>query len=298
MGAAELSARLNNVKYEIEDVAECARELADVGEGDPTQRLDKAQARLAAIARLKRKYGGTVGEILEFRADAAKRLDGIEHADDRAEELGDELAKKEGEARAIALTLRERRRAAAQRLQKSVGETLAFLDMPKVRFEVSVSPVAELCATGLDSVEFLVATNLGEPLMPMEKIASGGELARIMLSLKNVLNECDGIRTVIFDEIDTGISGKTSRKVGIKLKEIAKGAQVLCVTHSAQIASLAHHHMRIYKTENEGRVSTSLTLLDREGRVAEISRILGGIEITDAVRRAADEMISEGESYE
>ena len=133
--------------------------------------------------------------------------------------------------------------------------------------------------------------------MPMEKIASGGELARIMLSLKNVLNQCDGVGTVIFDEIDTGISGKTSRKVGIKLKEIARSSQVLCVTHSAQIASVAHHHLYISKSEEEGRVSTRLTPLDRAGRVEEISRILGGIEITDAVRSAAEEMIAEGETY-
>ena len=298
VGAAELSARLNNVKYEIEDVAECARELADVGEGDPTQRLDKAQARLAAIARLKRKYGGTVGEILEFRADAAKRLDGIEHADDRAAELGDELAKKEGEARAIALTLRERRRAAAQRLQKSVGETLAFLDMPKVRFDVAMTDAGDFTPFGRDTVEFVISTNPGEPMMPMAKIASGGELARIMLSLKNVLNRSDGVDTVIFDEIDTGISGKTSRKVGIKLKEIGRESQVICVTHSAQIASLAHNHLYIAKREVDGRSETTLCALDHEGRVAEIARILGGIEITEAQRTAAKEMIAEGEEYQ
>ena len=143
----------------------------------------------------------------------------------------------------------------------------------------------------------MIATNLGEPLLPMAKIASGGELARIMLSLKNVLNTCDGIQTVIFDEIDTGISGKTSRKVGIKLKEIGRSAQVICVTHSAQIASLAHHHLYISKEEREGRTQTTLSELAEEGRVEEIARILGGIEITEAQRRAAREMIAEGEQY-
>ena len=133
--------------------------------------------------------------------------------------------------------------------------------------------------------------------MPMAKIASGGELARIMLSMKNVLNECDGVKTVIFDEIDTGISGKTSRKVGIKLKEIGSNAQVICVTHSAQIASMAHSHYRISKTERDGRASTKLTLLDSAGREEEIARILGGIEITDAQRAAAKEMIADGENY-
>ena len=170
--------------------------------------------------------------------------------------------------------------------------------MPKVRFEVSVKNTEDFTAFGCDRVEFLISTNLGEPLAPMEKIASGGELARIMLSLKNVLNECDGIRTVIFDEIDAGISGKTSRKVGIKLKEISGAAQVLCVTHSAQIASLAHNHLKIFKAESDGRVSTGLVLLDKEGRVEEISRILGGIDVTDSQRAAARDMLSERADYQ
>ena len=295
--AAPLAERLNNIRYELEDIAECARDLCDVGDGDPTARLDKAQSRLSAIAKLKRKYGSTVEEILEFRATAAKRLDSIEHADEREEDLADELSSLEASAKSVADKLRAKRRAAAKELNGRVCDTLAFLDMPKVRFEVSVTPTGDLGAFGCDRVEFLISTNPGEPLLPMEKIASGGELARIMLSLKNVLNECDGVGTVIFDEIDTGISGKTSRKVGIKLKEIGATAQVLCVTHSAQIASLAHNHLKIYKSETDGRVSTSLALLDREGRIEEISRILGGIEITDAVRNAAREMIAEGENY-
>ena len=295
--AAPLAERLNNIRYELEDIAECARDLCDIGDGDPTAKLDKAQSRLSAISKLKRKYGSTVEEILEFRASAVKRLDSIEHADEREEELADELSSLEKSGRALAEKLRKKRRDAARELDKRVCDTLAFLDMPKVRFEVSVRPTDDFGAFGCDRVEFLISTNPGEPLLPMEKIASGGELARIMLSLKNVLNECDGVGTVIFDEIDTGISGKTSRKVGIKLKEIGASAQVLCVTHSAQIASLAHNHLRIYKSDSDGRVSTGLELLDKEGRIEEISRILGGIEITDAVRNAAREMIAEGENY-
>ena len=169
--------------------------------------------------------------------------------------------------------------------------------MPKVRFEVRITPARDFLPSGKDNLEFMISANPGEPLMPMAKIASGGELARIMLSLKNALNECDGIDTVIFDEIDTGISGKTSRKVGIKLKEIGRGAQVICVTHSAQIASLANNHFFISKKEVDGRSETSLLLLDKSGREAEIARILGGIEITDAQREAAREMIADGENY-
>lgn len=296
--AAELAERLMNIRYELEDIAECTRDMSELGEGDPTARLDKAEGRLAAIAKLKRKYGSTVAEVLAFRAQAAEKLYNAENADERIAELEERLGAAENAARASALRLREKRRAAARGLGACVCKTLAFLDMPSVRFEVSVERTEELCAAGIDRVEFLISTNTGEPLLPMARIASGGELARIMLALKNALNECDGIRTVIFDEIDTGISGKTSRKVGMKLKEIARTSQVLCVTHSAQIASLAHSHLRIYKSEKEGRVSTSLSRLDREGRIDEIARILGGIEITDTVRSAAEEMIAEGEAYE
>lgn len=296
-GATELSKRLWDVSYELADIAECARDINDFGDGDVSSRLDKAQSRLNAISKLKRKYGSTVEEILDFRDSAAERLSDIENSDELLEELLDELNSAVARANKLAAALTSARREGARNLGKRVCETLTFLDMPKVRFEVSVTPTEDFTPTGRDRVEFLIATNAGEPLSPMEKIASGGELARIMLSLKNVLNECDGLRTVIFDEIDTGISGKTSRKVGIKLKEIASGAQVLCVTHSAQIASLAHNHLRIFKTDDGERVSTSLTLLDREGRIEEISRILGGIEITQTVKEAAEEMIKEGETY-
>ncbi|MBQ9112134.1 MAG: DNA repair protein RecN [Clostridia bacterium] len=295
--AAALSERLNNIRYELEDIAESVYSLCDFGDGDPTAKLDRAESRLNAISKLKRKYGSTVEEILEFRKNAAERLDLIENAGERAEDLANELKEAETAAGAVADKLSAARKKAAKSLDGRVCETLAFLDMPKVRFEVSVKRAEDFTAYGCDRVEFLISTNPGEPLLPMEMIASGGELARIMLSLKNVLNECDGVGTVIFDEIDTGISGKTSRKVGIKLKEIARGAQVLCVTHSAQIASVAHNHLYISKSEEDGRVSTRLRLLDREGRVEEIARILGGIEITDAVRSAAVEMIAEGETY-
>ena len=195
------------------------------------------------------------------------------------------------------MKLSEIRRKAARGLSAKVRETLAFLAMPKVSFEVAISKTDGLNAFGVDSVEFLISANAGEPLMPMARIASGGELARIMLSLKNVINESDGIDTVVFDEVDTGISGKTSRKVGIKLKEIGSGAQVICVTHSAQIASLANNHLYVSKVEKEGRTESNLRLLDDSERVGEIARILGGIEITDAQIRAAEEMIEEGKKY-
>jgi len=295
--ATALSQRLSDIKYELEDIAAEMSALTDFCDENPSAKLDKAQSRLEAIAKLKRKYGGTVEEVLSFRADAVARLDALENAESHRDELEKRLKVACAEADEICAVLRERRRGAALGIAESVVETLKFLDMPKVRFEVSVTPSREFLPSGKDTVEFMLSANPGEPLMPIAKIASGGELARIMLALKTVLNQLDGINTVIFDEIDTGISGKTSRKVGIKLKEIGKGAQVICVTHSAQIASLAENHFYISKRERDGRTETELTRLDREARVSEIARILGGIDITDAQRAAAREMLDEGEKY-
>lgn len=291
--AKTLAERLSDVRYELEDISATVADLCGASDEDPTAKIDKIEGRLDAIAKLKRKYGSTVEEILKFKADAEARLDMIENADEQIESLERERRDLEDRARAKALEIREIRARAAESLTARVLENLVFLDMPKVRFKIALEPTAELTARGLDSAEFLISANPGEPLMPMIKIASGGELARIMLSLKSVLNECDGIDTAIFDEIDTGISGKTSRKVGIKLKEISKGTQVLCVTHSAQIASLATSHLFISKSEQDGRTCTAITELDETGRIEEIARILGGIEVSDTQRQAAKEMIYE-----
>ncbi|MBE6549768.1 MAG: DNA repair protein RecN [Ruminococcaceae bacterium] len=295
--ATELAARLRNICYELEDIAEISADIVDFGGEDPSAKLDRAEGRLDAISRLKKKYGSTVEEVLEYRAEAAQKLDLIENAGERREDMENELNALCDEAKVFTDRLTEKRRSASEELKRRVTETLAFLDMPKVRFDVSIRAADDFGANGRDEVEFLISTNVGEPLLPMAKIASGGELARIMLALKNALNESDGVQTVIFDEIDTGISGKTSRKVGIKLKEIGRASQVLCVTHSAQIASLADSHLYISKREVEGRVETSLSVLDENARVLEIARILGGIEITEKQTEAAREMIAEGETY-
>ena len=291
--ANDLAARLESIKYELDDIAASTAELSMLGDEDPAARLDKIGARLEVISKLKRKYGHTVSDILEFRENAAKRLDEIDNSELISQELEDKLAAAEKGAMELAKRLGEVRRASAKQLTEKVTDSLEFLDMPKVKFEVCVADDTDFNANGRDKVEFLIATNAGEPLMPMIKIASGGELARIMLSLRSVLNDCDGMQTVIFDEIDTGISGKTSRKVGIKLHSIAKRAQVICVTHSAQIASLADEHLLISKSEIDGRVETSLKKLDKKERIEEIARILGGINITEAQRAAACEMIEE-----
>ena len=294
--ANELAARLSEVKYELEDIAATVSSLCEI-DGDPTVMLDKAESRLDAILKLKRKYGSTVEEIIAFRDDAKAKIEFIENADDIRVDIENELKEAESEARKAASVLTESRRRAAHGLTKKVCESLAFLDMPKVRFEASLEPLDDFSRSGCDNVEFLISANLGEPLLPMAKIASGGELARIMLSLKNEINICDGIDTVVFDEIDTGISGKTSRKVGMKLKEIGRSAQVICVTHSAQIASLAHNHLFVSKTENNGRTESAVRALNNEERVGEIARILGGIEITRVQREAAEELLRDGTDY-
>ena len=294
--AEALAERLSNVKYELEDIAESLSALSDIGD-DPAVMLDKIESRLDSIVKLKRKYGNSVEEILAFRNEAREKLDFLENADDFRVDIENELKEAENEAIISAKALTESRRRAAFSLSKKVCETLAFLDMPKVVFEVSLVKSKDFLRSGCDEVEFLISANAGDPLMSMAKIASGGELARIMLSLKNVINECDGIDTVIFDEIDTGISGKTSRKVGMKLKEIGRGAQVICVTHSAQIASLAHNHLFVSKEESDGRVFSSVKVLSDDERIDEIARILGGIEITKVQLAAAKEMILEGAEY-
>ena len=201
-------------------------------------------------------------------------------------------------AREKAAALTAARREAAARFSRDVMEELAFLDMPGVSLEVAMEPVP-LGTGGGDRVEFLIAANPGEPPKPIARIASGGELSRIMLAIKSVLADADDIDTLIFDEIDTGISGRAARKVGIKLRQTAASRQVLCVTHLAQIASLAHHHLLISKTVREGRTYTEVTPLDREARERELARIIGG-EVTGPALEAAREMLEKaaGESAE
>jgi len=289
-GADELAERLASAESEIVDVAETVAGFADTDREDPTVRIDRIEGRLDAIAKLKRKYGGSVAKILAFRARAAEQLESLDCSDATRAEVEKTCAALRREVDVRAGALHEVRVRAAHDLVERVTEALRFLDMPKVRMEVRVANMAP-GENGADDVEFLIATNPGEPVQPLARIASGGELSRMMLALRSALDDQDGATTVIFDEIDTGVSGKTSRKIGLKLKETARGSQVLCVTHSAQIASLADCHYLITKTERDGRAETAVTRLTGEARVEEIARILGGIHVTDTQRNAAREMI-------
>ncbi len=296
-GVPEMSDRLTAMRYDIEDIAETVLDAIDSDCDDPTARLDDIESRLDIISKLQRKYGATVRDILEFCRQAKARLDEIVNGDSVREELDERIEKELLNIKGLADVLTEKRREAARQISESVAQSLSFLDMPRVRFDVSVKSCGAFGADGADDVEFLIATNPGEPLLPMIKIASGGELSRIMLSLKSVLNDRDGVDTVIFDEVDTGISGRTSQKVGIKLRQISKDVQTVCITHSPQIASLADNHYRIVKEENDGRSETSVYCLEESERVEEIARILGGINITDKQRETAAELLGERKNY-
>ncbi len=291
----EYAERLESCRYEADDIAaEVYAHMGENDDGDVTAKIDAVESRLEAITRLKRKYGSTVEEIIAFREAAEAKLSALEGGGDRIDELRRRERELDADLRAAGAALGELRRAAAAGIETRVADSLAFLDMPKVRFAISVEPLDEPSQYGLDRVEFMIATNPGEPPRPLAKIASGGELSRIMLSLKSVLSGLDGVPTLIYDEVDAGISGKTSRKVGIKLKEAARGTQIFCVTHSAQIASLADTHLLISKTERDGRSESTVRKLDEAGRIEETARILGGINVTDVQRLAARELISEG----
>ncbi len=293
---AGMSQKLEDFMWQIDDIAERIYDLSGESDGDPTELLNKVEARLDAINKLCRKYGKDIEAILAFRENAAVRISKLQSADDRLIQLREQEKECVARAAKAAAELRACRIAAAARLQQEITDALAFLDMPRVHFVIRVEAQYEneepvFDKYGGDSISFLISTNIGETPSPLAKIASGGELSRIMLSLKSVIADKDGIPTVVYDEIDTGVSGKTARKIGIKLQKSAEKSQILCVTHSAQIASLADHHFAIKKQEVDNRASTSVQTLDREARVAEIARILGGLSVTDAQRQAAQDML-------
>ncbi len=293
--ADEIADKLDSIKYELIDMAETASDILGDDMDDPEKTINIAETRLRQIDRLKNKYGSTVEEILEFRKDAADKLDKLESGDLIIDELEREYKFLSKAAGTIADRLTEKRTAAGNELSDNVCSYLRELDMPKVRFYVKITPAAGeydgFAPLGRDDVTFMISANPGEAPVELGKAASGGEISRTMLSLKCALAVKHPADTYIFDEIDTGVSGATSEKMGRMLRELSESAQVLCVTHSPQIASLAGKHLLIRKTEVDGRAESSVTELDREGRIEEITRIIGGIEITDAQRRAAAEML-------
>ncbi len=289
---------LRDMKYKIEDIAEEVYAVTDDIDGDPTESLNKIESRLDKITKIKRKYGLTVADVLAFRDKSLEELETLKNADDVLLKLTKEESAAYDIALSIANRLHEERIKSAKDIEKSVKETLEFLDMPKVVFFASIEEEYRdgkklLYSDGSDKVELYISANKGADPQPLSKIASGGELARIMLALKSVMADRDGVSTIVFDEIDAGVSGKTARKIGLKMLELSKKAQVLCVTHSAQIASLADTHLLIKKKSVNEKTETEIEILSDEGRVSELSRILGGINVTEAQRRAAVDMLNE-----
>ena len=293
----ELGERLTALRCAADDAADTLRELGRAFEFSPGE-LDQVEERLDQLYRLRKKYGPTVEEMLDFLDRCRRELDQIQYADDTLARLEKELEKARKEALRRGEALSQARRAAAAELQARVQEELRQLDMPKVQFQTEFSPQdgeAGMDETGLDQVQFLMSANLGEALKPIQKVASGGELARIMLALKNVLAEGDDIGTLVFDEVDTGVSGRAAQKVAEKMAQVARRKQVLCVTHLPQIAAMADTHFSVQKGERDGRTFTELERLDRSRRREELARLIGGAAVTPALLESAEELLSQAE---
>ena len=286
---ASFHERVNDLKYQVQDIAEEVRDARDELSYSADE-LERIEERLDIIHKLRRKYGTTCTDILEYLEKAKKELDDIEFADDHLERLKKKLRKAEKEAWDAAFLLRDNRKKTAVSMSERILTELSQLDMPRVQFSCEFRET-ELTSCGADAVAFYMSANAGEALKPMSKVASGGELARIMLAMKNVLAEKDDVATLIFDEVDTGVSGRAAQKVAQKLRAVAQHKQVLCVTHLPQLAALANTHLLIAKSERDGRTFTSVTPLDVEGRKRELARIIGGTNITETTLKSAEEML-------
>ena len=285
----QLHDKVADLMYQVQDVAEEARDARD-DLSYSADELEQIESRLDVIHRLRRKYGVTCVDILAYLEKAKAELDEIEFADDHLERLKGKLKKADKSAWDAALALRENRKTTAIGLSDRILTELAQLDMPRVQFSCEFEE-KELSADGADNVVFYMSANAGEALKSMSKVASGGELARIMLAMKNVLAEQDQVNTLIFDEVDTGVSGRAAQKVAEKLRSVAAHKQVLCVTHLPQLAALANTHLLIAKSERDGRTYTTVTPLDIEGRKRELARIIGGTNITETTLKSAEEML-------
>lgn len=293
--AYDLAMRLDEYRLEIIDIAEQARDLVDNDEiGDPEKQIDIVETRLALFSRLKKKYGGSLEDVIAFRDDAKRRLRDLEGGEDRLEELEAEYRNIEKRAFEKAEIISDLRLKAGSKLSCEVMNILKELDMPKVRFFVDIRKCVgenKFNPRGCDEVDFTVITNPGEDAQPLHRIASGGELSRIMLALKCAQAEKSEQSTVIFDEIDTGVSGGTAERIGLKLSSLSNSIQVICVTHSAQVSAHADSHYLIEKNEVSGRMESKVRLLNGEERVSELARIIGGINITEKQYSAARDLL-------
>lgn len=292
---AALSERLEALRCEAYDLAETIRDKKEAYEFSP-QELDAVEARCDQLYRLKKKYGASVGDMLAYLARSREELDRIEYADERIVQLQETLREQEAAAMEAARALSALRRAAAQELEERISRELTELDMPKLRFAIDFQE-KELSENGIDAVSFLMSANVGESLRPIQKIASGGELSRIMLAMKNVLAEQDSVMTMVFDEVDTGVSGRAAQRVAEKLARLSRFRQVLCVTHLPQLAAMADVHFGVEKGESDGRTRTNVLVLDRAARRREVARLSGGDPPSDTMLSGAEELLSAAESF-
>lgn len=291
----QLYERLGEAYSEVYDIAatvEDKRGELDVSPGE----LDRVESRMDLLYRLKKKYGATAEDMLDYQARCEAELAQIEDAGDTLARLEQALSKAEKEARQAAQALSDARKAAADRLTAQILAELQQLDMGKIRFAVDFAE-KPLDSDGMDTVRFLMSANVGEELRPIHKIASGGELARIMLAMKNVLSEQDHVGTMVFDEVDTGVSGRAAQKVAEKMARISRRKQVLCVTHLPQLAAMADTHFSVEKGERGGRTYTEVRRLDREQRRRELARLTGGSHVSQTMLDGAEELLVQAEKF-
>ena len=295
--AAEYDAALSPLADALADgyaaVEDCARELkreTEKQEADPEE-LERIEERLQLFYKLKRKYGGSIEAVLEFYEKAVQELDFLSNSSEKAAELSAKKAEEEKRLSALAETLTARRRATAEQVEEQIETALHDMEMKHARFHIQIEEKADWGADGKDKVEFLISANAGEPLKPLAKIASGGEMSRVMLALKTVLVDADEIGTFIFDEIDTGVSGRTARRVGEKMRFLGGKRQLLCITHLPQIAAMADNHFLIEKESDAGETVTRVTALDEEGAVREVARLMN--DVTETTLAAARELLAE-----
>ncbi len=285
-----LSERLRSCYYELEDISYEMSKEADNLEDNPT-RLEEIELRLDLLNKLMKKYGDTEEEILQYLENIKQELSAIERFEEDREKLYAMQQESFDRCTEIASDISRRRAEVSAMFSTEVSQQMKLLDMPSAVVEVSQKSIP-LGENGADDIEFLVSTNAGEPVKPVAKVASGGELSRMMLAIKNVLSSSDPTDTLIFDEVDTGISGSAARRVGDALKRVSADTQSLCVTHLPQIAALADAHYLISKSESDGRTFTQVKLLDTRGRVEELARIIGGVEVGEAAYDYARELLS------
>ncbi|MCR2803099.1 DNA repair protein RecN [Paenibacillus soyae] len=291
--------QLQSAFYQAEDAVFQLRDYRDGIESDP-ETLAYVEDRLDLINGLKRKYGETIPDILAYLEQIMVERDKIENRDEMLDELRQQEERLYAQASQLAQDLSKLRRHAAERLSNSVESELRHLQMPSAKFEARLEPISEgensstrvkLVSTGMDEAVFMLSTNPGEPLKPLNKVASGGEMSRIMLALKSIFAEIDQIPTLIFDEVDTGVSGRAAQAIAEKLSSLAAKCQVFSITHLPQVACMSDHHYEIKKQVTNGRTSTSVTELMPEARIDELARMLGGVEVTEKTKHHAQEML-------